>query len=232
MLMYQEDMEIIYNNILFKGLEEDIVKEVCEKAEGYEKEFSRGQMLFQEGDLIKQMGILITGEVRVCRLELDGGEKLLQKLRPTFLVGADIVCTPSQISPYTAYADERSRIWYFPYENIKNPGKIPEEARRHMKERLLEFIANENIRKLYKVDMLSAANGREKILKYLMIQCRKAGSRQIQIPYNREELASYLCMNRTVLSHTLSQMEKEGILSFKKNRFWLKDLDSENMERK
>ena len=61
---------------------------------------------------------------------------------------------------------------------------------------------------------------------------RKAGSRQIQIPYNREELASYLCMNRTVLSHTLSQMEKEGILSFKKNRFWLKDLDSENMERK
>lgn len=82
--MYQEDMEIIYNNILFKGLEEDIVKEVCKKAEGYEKEFSRGQMLFQEGDLIKQMGILITGEVRVCRLELDGGEKLLQKLRLPF----------------------------------------------------------------------------------------------------------------------------------------------------
>ena len=74
--MYQEDMEIIYNNILFKGLEEDIVKEVCKKAEGYEKEFSRGQMLFQEGDLIKQMGILITGVILlVVDLSGIGGSK-------------------------------------------------------------------------------------------------------------------------------------------------------------
>ena len=146
----------------FKGLEEDIVKRFAKRQTGYEKEFSRGRCFFRRRP-DKTDGDPYHREVRVCRLELDGGEKLLQKLRPTFLVGADIVCTPSQISPYTAYADERSRIWYFPYENIKNPGKIPEEARRHMKERLLEFIANENIRKLYKVDMLSAANGREKI---------------------------------------------------------------------
>lgn len=227
MPMLREDMEIIYKSILFKGLEKETAMEVCQRIGGYEKEFCRGQMLFQEGDLIKQMGILMNGEVRLCRLEPDGGEKLLQKLRPSFLVGADIVCTPSQISPYTAYADKASRVWYFAYENLRNPGKIPEECRLHMKERLLEFIANENIRKLYKVDMLSAASGREKVLKYLMIQCRKAGSRQIQIPYNREELASYLCMNRTVLSHTLSQMEKEGILSFKKNRFYLKKAGGE-----
>ena len=79
--------------------------------------------------------------------------------------------------------------------------------------------------------MLSAAGAREKILKYLMIQCHKAGSRQIEIPYNREELASFLCMNRTVLSHTLSKMEKEGMISFKKNRFLVKGFltgDQEN----
>lgn len=217
--MYQEDIEIVCKNILFQELDKAEAYEVLQRAGGYEKEFSKGQILFQEGDLVKQMGILVKGEVRICRLEFDGGEKLIQKLRVPYLVGADIVCTPRQISPYTAYASEASRICYFPYESLKCPGKIPEKTRGPMKERLLEFIANENIRKLYKVDMLSAASGREKVLKYLMIQCRKAGSRQIEIPYNREELASFLCMNRTVLSHTLSQMEKEGILSFRKNRF-------------
>lgn len=229
--MYQEDMEIVRQNILFKELEREAADEVFGKAGGYEKDFSKSQILFQEGDLVKQIGILIKGEVRVCRLEFDGGEKLIQKLRVPYLVGADVVCTPRQVSPYTAYVSEESRIWYFPYENLKNPGKLPEEARRHMKERLLEFIANENIRKLYQVDMLSAAGAREKILKYLMIQCHKAGSRQIEIPYNREELASFLCMNRTVLSHTLSKMEKEGMISFKKNRFLVKGFltgDQEN----
>lgn len=98
-----------------------------------------------------------------------------------------------------------------------------EEIRLSLQERFLQFIANENIRNFYKIDMLSSRNAREKILKYLRIQKRRQKDGVIEISYDREELASYLCMNRSVLSHTLSEMRREGILDFRKNRFILKE---------
>ena len=36
---------------------------------------------------------------------------------------------------------------------------------------------------------------------------------------SREEMALYLCVNRSALSSELSQMAKEGIISYKKNTF-------------
>lgn len=49
----------------------------------------------------------------------------------------------------------------FPYSSLHTPGLLEDEDRLYLKERLLEFIANENVRKLYKVDMLSCAGTRE-----------------------------------------------------------------------
>ena len=137
---------------------------------------------------------------------MDGAENLIQKLSVSYLLGADIVCTPSRISPYTAYCSEEAQLWLFDYRKIREPGTLEEGIRLAIQERFLQFVANENIRNFYKIDMLSSRNAREKILKYLRIQKR-----------------SYLCMNRSVLSHTLSQMRREGILEFRKNCFILKE---------
>ena len=154
---------------------------------------------------------------------MDGTENLIQKLSISYLLGADIVCTPSRISPYTAYCSEEAQVWLFDYRKIREPGTLEEGIRLAIQERFLQFVANENIRNFYKIDMLSSRNAREKILKYLRIQKRRQKNGVIEIPYDREELASYLCMNRSVLSHTLSQMRREGILEFRKNCFILKE---------
>ncbi|HIZ65820.1 MAG TPA: Crp/Fnr family transcriptional regulator [Candidatus Blautia pullicola] len=219
--MKQEERKIIGNSFLFREMEERRCHKILEQLGGYIRQAAKGQILVQEGDRILHMGILLEGEVRVCRIDFEGREKLLQKLRPPYMLAADVVCTPIQISPYTAFAGEGARIWFFPYSSLHTPGLLEDEDRLYLKERLLEFIANENVRKLYKVDMLSCAGARERILKYLQIQCRKAGSSKVEISYNREELANYLCLNRSVLSHTLAGLRKEGILEFRKNSFCL-----------
>lgn len=220
--MRKEDRETIQSSFLFRGLEEDRSRKVLEQLGGHIRQATKRQILIQEGDRIAHMGILLEGEVRVCRIDLEGREKLMQKLLPPYMLAADVVCTPVQISPYTAYAGEPARIWTFPYSSLQKPGILADKDRIYIKERLLEFIANENVRKLYRVDMLSCSCARDRILKYLQIQCRKAGSSNIEISYNREELANYLCLNRSVLSHTLAGLRKEGILEFRKNSFCLK----------
>ena len=47
------------------------------------------------------------------------------------------------------------------------------------------------------------------------------GSREFTIPFNRQELADYLCVERSAMSATLGKLREEGILTFRKNFFHL-----------
>ena len=56
-------------------------------------------------------------------------------------------------------------------------------------------------------------------------QCAKqAGNHIFHIPYNRQQLADYLGVDRSAMCHELSKMQKEGIISYEKNRFLLKNI--------
>ena len=83
------------------------------------------------------------------------------------------------------------------------------------------FLANEDIRKYRKIEILSSGSVREKIEKYLRIQKIRYQSNEFDIDFNREELANYLGLNRSVLSHELKNMEKDGLLTVRKNHFIL-----------
>ena len=60
---------------------------------------------------------------------------------------------------------------------------------------------------------------------FLVMQANKRQTDTFSVPFTRDEMASYLCVNRTCLSHELSQMEKEGIIKFKRNQFTLLNWD-------
>ena len=61
------------------------------------------------------------------------------------------------------------------------------------------------------------------------MQASRLQRTDFSIPYSREELAAFLCVNRSALSHELSRMQQEGLSTFRKNRFCLHFLQtSEN----
>ena len=71
--------------------------------------------------------------------------------------------------------------------------------------------------------MLSIRGIRERIEQYLRLQQSRHKSNAFDIEFNREQMANYLGINRSVLSHELKKMEKEGILKVRKNHFELAD---------
>ena len=72
-----------------------------------------------------------------------------------------------------------------------------------------------------KIDYVSKKNLRDKILNYLSSESMHAGSNTFTIPYDRQGLADYLNADRSALSSELSKLQKEGVLSYKKNTFSL-----------
>ena len=88
-----------------------------------------------------------------------------------------------------------------------------------MLQSLMTLIAGENLKKLNKIEILSRKGTRERILTYLSLQSSFHQSRSFEIPLNRQEMADYLCLNRSKLSYELSQMQKDGLIRYKKNHF-------------
>ena len=207
--------KILKQSCLFRQKDAEELQELGRLLGGKIQDYGKGQQLLHEGDTIGQLGIVLEGEVRIVRIDMDGNERLFQKLIPSCMLGADIVCTPSRQSPYSAYCSQDAKVWFFDWM----PGH--EKWEEELERRLMEFIANENVRKFYRIDILSTKSVRRRVLKYLRIQCRKRGSNTVEIPYSREELANYLCVNRSVLSDELGRMQEEGIITFRKNRFTL-----------
>ena len=176
-------------------------------------------MIIEENSIVKEIGIILKGNVCMSKFTIDGKEILMQKLIPYYLVGAEIACTRRQDSPYTIYSTNDSDIYWFSAEKVMENGYLDDDIRVIMLRNIMYFIADENIRKYYKIESITIKGVRERIVLYLGLQQKKSGVDKFYIKFNREELANFLGINRSVLSHELKLMEKEGMIIFKKNYF-------------
>jgi CRP-like cAMP-binding protein len=87
---------------------------------------------------------------------------------------------------------------------------------------MMNVLAGRNLLMNRKLSILSQRTIRDKLLAYLAWQSRDKGSREFSIPFNRDELADYLCVNRSALSREISHMIDEGLIESTRNQFILK----------
>lgn len=81
------------------------------------------------------------------------------------------------------------------------------------------LLSHENMRKFYRLAILSQRSLRSRIMMYLTMQAGQRGTKGFHIPFSREELASFLCVNRSALSRELGRLQREGVIQFRGNQF-------------
>lgn len=214
----KEDIETLSRCILFRGLD---VESMIPLLAGTVSIWPTGHFLVHEGEVLDQVTVVLSGSLHAACFERSGKEFLYQQILPSYLAGGEVVCTPIKTSPYCIYVDVDCRIWSFPWSQLSENSSLPMELRLCLIQNLLSFVANQNIRKYYKIEALSIKSARERIMKYLTAQSIRTGSTSFTISMDRESMANYLCLNRSVLSHELKQMESDGLIQFRKNHFTL-----------
>jgi len=186
--------------------------------------YAKGQFLIEPRQLVNCLAVVLSGKVQIMHLFYDGSYSLMSALTAGHILGADLVCTRSRLSPYHVVAAAPTRILQFPAELLTKPGFLPEDQRLTILNHLLTLISQENMRKEYRLAILSHKGLRERIITYLSMQAARLQKTTFSIPFTREELAAFLCVNRSALSHELSRMQKDGLIAFRKNTFTLRDL--------
>ncbi len=190
---------------------------------GSVREYAKDALLFSPQERVEQLGVVLNGCVHLLHLFPDGSYSLMSALRPGRLLGAELICTGTRIAPYHAIAATPARVLHFPATLFLEPGTLPETLRQQLLRSLLRLLANQNVQKEYRLAILAQKGLRPRIITYLSMQAAKRNTNSFSIPFSREELAAFLCVNRSALSHELSRMQQEGLLTFRKNHFTLSE---------
>ena len=222
-------VRMLKESILFSGLSEEIIENAI-LPQGKLQEIPKGNYLIRFQERFDTFGLVVKGKINLLHIYGNGNYGIMGILEDSDLFGVDLACTKSRISPYYAVAMQQTRVLSFSAELILEPGVLPEETRLSVLRKMLSFIADENMRKEYRLAILFQKGLRDRIMTFLTMQANKHRTDTFSVPFTRDEMASYLCVNRSCLSHELSLMEQEGIIKFRRNTFTLLNWDKKNGE--
>ena len=205
-------------NNLFFGLQNDDLKALLHNTDYEIRNLQKGTYIFHEGDYIRKAGVVLEGELVVCKSYLNGQESVLDMLRPSKIFGLDIALTKTGISAFSVAVAQMSKVIMFSFSWDSFFSGLPPSIHKSMTENIIKYVSGENIRKQRKIEIISQNGLRQRIRTYLEFMRSKNGD-QFSIPFSREQFACFLCVNRSALSHELGLMKQEGLIDFKKNHF-------------
>ena len=181
----------------------------------------KGQILFHEGDPTQLVGIVLTGSLQLIREDFYGNRSILTHIAPTQLFGESYAFSGAATLPVSVIADTDSNILLLDSRRLTCCCTNACDFHNRVIFNLLHVVAQKNLLLHQKIQITSKRTTREKLMAYLLHQAKLTGSSQFTIPYDRQELADYLEVDRSGLSAEISKLRKEGILTCEKNRFQL-----------
>lgn len=206
---------------LFRGLDSHELKKVCDIIVPTEKEFSKNQIIVNQGEPVRRIGILKKGSAISVKYHFDGNSQILRVYNQGEVFSLDAVNTVLLTSPVTLISQTDTSAVFFSYAVIFETDSIDMEVKEKIRKNSGEILSNELIRLMYKIDVLSKRTLRERILTYLSLISERSGSKTFYIGMNQEQFAQYLCVNRSVLSNELNKMRKSGEIDYRGSRFTL-----------
>jgi len=206
---------------LFIGMDEKELSSLLHCLNARTRTYAKGEIIFLAGDTATDIGLVLSGSVQIVKEDFFGNRTIMAQATKGELFAEAFSCTQDKVLEVSAIASEKSEIMLIDYQRIITT--CPSSCTFHTRliKNMLGILAQKNIQLNRKIDHTSKRTTREKLMSYLLEQAKKANSNQFQIPFDRQELADYLCVERSAMSAELGRMRDEGLLTFKKNQFEL-----------
>lgn len=207
---------------LFNGVPEYSISAMMGCLRARERFYGKNEYIYHTGDLINEIGIVLSGNVQIIKEDAWGSVTLLAELTEGMLFGEAFVLGGIDKIPLSVLAAEKSTVLFIDKTRTITPCPAACGFHFDISKNMIKILAEKNIFLTSRVEHLSNRSIKEKVLSYLSSVSIKSGSRTFYIPFDRRQLADYLAVDRSALSSVLSKLRDEGIIDFNKNKFTLK----------
>lgn len=209
--------ETVKSNPLFQGIAFSDFEQIIHCLSANKASYKKDDVLLLSGDTVNFVGLILSGSVQIIKEDADGRITIITELGVSELFGEVFACAGISQSPVTVLATENAEILLMDYKRIITSCSNACPFHTKLIENMLRILACKNLILNQKNEILSKRTTREKLLAFFNTQ--RGLAKKFTIPYNREELAHYLCVDRSAMSNELCKMRDEGLIKFKKNEF-------------
>lgn len=206
---------------LFRGAAPREVEEMLACLGGRRRSFAKGEIIYRTGERVTALGLVLTGSVLIQSSDLWGNTTVLDSVGPGQIFAETYACTPEEPLMVDVVAAEPTQVLFLTVERVLTVCSHTCAHHARLVRNLLALSAQKNLNLSRKIFHTSARSIRGRLLSYLSEQAVRSGSRSFTIPYNRQQLADYLNVDRSALSNELGKMAREGLLRTERSRFTL-----------
>lgn len=220
----QHELTALIDSKLFSGIHPDDMAAMMACVGGSYHSYSKEQLVMAEGERADRLGIVISGSLRVERVDYLGNRSIVSYVGAGDVFGESFACSDTEFMPVDIVAAEASKVLLMDAERITHSCSNACEFHAKLIFNLLKLVSEKNLGFHKKVEITSKRTTREKLLAYLFWQAKETGKSEFTIPFDRQALADYLGVERSGLSSEIGKLAKEGVISCRKNHFELLDI--------
>lgn len=215
--------DMLLQTPLFSALTKEELAQVLYCLGAYRKSYEENQYIIHESDTIDDFGVVLEGDVQIINEDVFGNRSIMVNLGPGQPFGYIAASKKSTPSPVSVVADSPCVVVWLKVHKLVAPCMRSCPFHSRVIENMMCMLAERNVMMNRKLSILSQRSIRDKLLAYLAWESQNRGSNEFDIPFNREELADFLCVNRSALSREISRMMDEGTIISRGSHFILPD---------
>lgn len=207
---------------IFRDLSDDEIVGMLPCLNAKEQHFKKNEVIYRPGDQVRKIGLVISGAVRIEKIDYWGNRKIISVIEPGQIFGeayAGMKTIPMEMEVLAAVP---SVILFMEVGKILTTCGNSCEFHSKMIRNMVYVLAERNYKLTQKMDHLTQKTTREKLLSYFSEQALECGRSDFDIPLDRQQLADYLSVDRSAMSTELGKMKKDGLIEYRKNHFTLK----------
>lgn len=209
-------LESIEKTGLFRYLGDADYGTVWDELKISSRKFDDQQTIYLHGDDVRRVGVVHSGIVKGEKFHEEGTSHLVHVYSEGEAFAFEGAFSRKKTSPMDYISEGESVVIFFDIDAIYNS-----TYERQLMKGLTELLANDSIKKMYRIETLSQKGLRDRIMTHFRILAEKSGTNTINLNMSRYQLAYYLCVNRSALSHEINEMQREGIIKMDKKKIIL-----------
>lgn len=212
---------ILKQTKLFSGVGDDEISSMLSCLGASLRVYKKGEFVLKQGERLSDIMVLVEGNLHIQSDDYWGNRSILGEICAGEMFGEAYAAPESGALLNDVAAVTDSAVVCFDVKRILTSCSSACRFHTIVVQNLFFAISEKNRKLVQKLGVLSKRSTREKLISYLSEQSKKQNSASFSIPFNRQQLADFLSVDRSAMSNELCKMRDEGLIRFEKNRFVL-----------
>ncbi len=211
--------QILLNSTVFDGVAADDIQAILQCLNASITHYEKGTYIVRKGDTLSSIPIVLQGVVQVEDVDAWGNTTIYTVAQEGELVIEGWVFSQKTPVSVSVVAKQDCDILLLNADSVLTTCSDTCKFHSQILRNLVRSVGDRVIYLIERTRHVAPKTIRNKLLAYLSHQAYKNASLSFSIPLNRQQLADYLCVDRSALSAELSNMKNDGLIDVQKNQF-------------